>query len=62
MPMTAAESIAFEEGRITAQMTGFEGAAEIPDYYSGHSAAAFLAGLESERGIMRRCVERAILR
>jgi hypothetical protein len=53
--------IAFEEGKIIAQMIGLTGEAEIPAYYNGETANAFTRGFYAERGRMARRVERATL-
>lgn len=59
--MSQVQRIAFEEGKIIAQMIGLTGEAEIPIYYAGETAAAFSRGFDAERDRMARRVERATL-
>jgi hypothetical protein len=59
--MNAAERIAFEEGKIIAQMIGLAGELETPAHYAGDTAAAFTRGFNVEREQMERRVARATL-
>lgn len=59
--MAQVERIAFEEGKIVAQMIGLTGKPVIPTYYAGDTAEAFMRGYGNERRRMEQRVARATL-